>query len=198
VPSPKAKPIPLTNPAVDVRRSSRRRRTVSAYREGDRIVVLIPARFSRAQEARWVTEMVERLTTREASGTRGARQSDSALEARCRELSARYLDRRPVAISVRWVASMRTQWASCTPENGTIRVSDRLRTVPTWVLDYVLVHELAHLLIAGHDAAFWSLVARYPRSERARGYLDGLCAGAALPIQEDDVESLGADRSGGL
>jgi predicted metal-dependent hydrolase len=93
---------------------------------------------------------------------------------------------------------MRTQWASCTPENGTIRVSDRLRTVPTWVLDYVLVHELAHLLIPGHDAAFWSLVARYPRSERARGYLDGLCAGAALPIQEDDVESLGADRSGGL
>ena len=43
---------------VEVRRSKRRRRTVSAYREGERIVVLIPAAFSKADEAEWVATMV--------------------------------------------------------------------------------------------------------------------------------------------
>jgi len=193
-------PRPTGDPAVDVRRSSRRRRTVSAYRDGDRIVVLIPARFSRAQEARWVAEMVSRLTSSENVGRRrAARQSDAALAARCRALSDRYLDGQAAPASVRWVASMRTRWASCTPEDGSIRVSERLRSVPSWVLDYVLVHELAHLRVPGHDAAFWSLVTRYPRAERARGYLDGLSAGAALPFQQDlgdDVDALAAADTG--
>ena len=164
--------------------------------------MLIPARISRAQEARWVSEMVSRLTSSEAVGRRrGAGRSDHALEARCRALSDRYLDGRAAPASVRWVASMRTRWASCTPEDSSIRVSERLRSVPSWVLDYVLVHELAHLQISGHDTAFWSLVARYPRAERARGYLDGLSAGAALPFQQDlgdDVDSLVAASTGEL
>jgi len=84
-------------------------------------------------------------------------------------------------------------------EDGSIRVSERLRSVPSWVLDYVLVHELAHLRVPGHDAAFWSLVTRYPRAERARGYLDGLSAGAALPFQQDlgdDVDALAGAATG--
>lgn len=171
---------------VEVRRSARRRRTVSAYRDGERIVVLIPARFSRREERRWVDEMVERVTARERRGRdRGPRSSDDALARRCRELSALYLDARAVPASVRWVDTMRTRWASCTPADRTIRVSTRLRPLPAWVLDYVLVHELAHLLVIGHDAQFWALVDRYPRTERARGYLDGVSAAAHLPTAGD-------------
>jgi predicted metal-dependent hydrolase len=171
-------PVP---PDVEVRRSARRRRTVSAYREGARIVVLIPARFSRSEERRWVDEMVERVTTREQrERSRGPRRSDAALARRCRELSARYLGGRANPTSVRWVDTMRTRWASCTPADGTIRVSTRLRDLPGWVLDYVLVHELAHLLEPGHNAAFWDLVNRYPRTERARGYLEGVAAAGHL------------------
>lgn len=165
---------------------------MSAYRDGERIVVMIPARFSRREERRWVEEMVERVTARERRRSdRGPRGSDEALGRRCRELSALYLDGHAAPVSVRWVATMRTRWASCTPADRTIRVSTRLRDLPGWVLDYVLVHELAHLLVPGHDAEFWDLVGRYPRTERARGYLDGVSAAAQLPVAGD----LGGDVS---
>ncbi len=188
--------------AIEVRRSPRRRRTVSAYRDGDRIVVLIPARFSRSEERRWVDEMVGRVTARESrERTRGPRRSDTALIRRCSELSDRYLDGRARPTSVRWVDTMRTRWASCTPDDGTIRVSARLRHMPPWVLDYVLVHELAHLLVPGHGRPFWTLVERYARSERARGYLDGVSAAAQLPIADDLADDLAeelADYAGGV
>jgi predicted metal-dependent hydrolase len=81
---------------------------------------------------------------------------------------------------------MRTRWASCTPSDGSIRVSEHLRQVPSWVLDYVLVHELAHLLVAAHNAEFWELVRDYPRTDRAMGYLEGLSAAAGWGIVADD------------
>ena len=81
---------------------------------------------------------------------------------------------------------MGRRWASCTPAEGTIRVSDRLRDVPDHVLDYVLLHELAHLLVPGHGPAFWRLLASYPRLERARGFLDGLAHAEGLPPEGDD------------
>ena len=167
-------------PAVEVRRSARRRRTVSAYRDGDVTVVLIPARFSKAEERRWVAEMIARLQAREARRQRGPRRSDEALLARARQLAATVLDGAVRPTSVRWVTNMASRWGSCTPSDGTIRVSERLRDMPGWVLDYVLVHELAHLLVPGHGADFWELVGRYPRSERARGYLEGVAAAAHL------------------
>lgn len=81
---------------------------------------------------------------------------------------------------------MRTRWASCSPADASIRISDRLRESPDWVLDYVLVHELAHLLESGHTPKFWALVRRYPRTERAIGYLQGVSAAAHLNIAEDE------------
>ena len=167
-------------PVVEVRRSARRRRTVSAYRDGDVTVVLIPARFSKAEERRWVAEMLARLQARDQRRQRGPRRSDEALLSRARHLAATVLDGRVRPESVRWVSNMAARWGSCTPADGTIRVSERLREMPSWVLDYVLVHELAHLLVPGHGPDFWELVGRYPRADRARGYLEGVAAAARL------------------
>jgi predicted metal-dependent hydrolase len=86
---------------------------------------------------------------------------------------------------VRWSAIQQSRWGSCTPTDRSIRISDRLRGVPQWVLDYVLVHELAHLLIIDHRPEFWALVQRYPRSERARGFLDGLSHAAGENMEEN-------------
>ena len=181
---------------VEVRRSTRRRRTVSAYRSGDRVVVLLPARLDRAEEQRWVDTMVTRLARREAR----IRPGDRELEQRARDLSARHLGGAAAPASVRWTDRQNSRWGSCTPSDRTIRVSSRLRGVPAWVLDYVLVHELAHLLEPSHDARFWALVDRCPRSERAQGFLEGLGHGAEHagdgPDDHADVDDVPAEAAG--
>ncbi|MDP9395833.1 MAG: M48 family metallopeptidase [Actinomycetota bacterium] len=177
-----APPEPDHAGSVEVRRSARRRRTVSAYRDGARTVVLIPERMSAAEERRWVALMLERLAAQEQR----RRPSDAALLARAQDLSRRYLGGQAVPTSVRWVDNQGSRWGSCTPADGSIRLSSRLRGMPSWVVDYVLVHELAHLLVPGHGAPFWSLVGEYPRAERARGYLEGVAAATGMPDPEDE------------
>ncbi|MGE9809076.1 M48 family metallopeptidase [Janibacter sp. G1551] len=177
---------------VEIRRSRRRRRTVSAYRDGGRTIVLMPAGFTAAQERTWVATMVAKLEAKD----RRARPNDEQLAARARELSRTYLGGHAEPSSVRWVTNQNTRWGSCTPSEGTIRLSTRLQGMPAYVVDYVLVHELAHLLVAGHGPRFWALVAAYPRTERARGFLDGVSLAKGLPdldaseetdVLEDDV-----------
>ncbi len=172
---------------VEVRRSARRRRTVSAYRDGDTVVVLIPARFSFVEEREWVSTMLRRL---DARGKRKSsrHRSDAALLARAGELSRRYFDGALQAASVRWAGNQRSRWGSCTPADAAIRLSTRLQTMPGWVIDYVLVHELAHLKEAGHTDRFWQLVARLPSAQRARGYLEGVAAAAGLKLDDEDTD----------
>ncbi len=165
-------------PEVEVRRSRRRRRTVSAYRDTDgHIVVLMPARMSRAEEREWVDTMVARLRRSEAR----RKPSDEALLSRAQQLSEKYLEGLARPASVRWVDNQRSRWGSCTPRDKSIRLSTRLQAMPGWVVDYVLVHELAHLLEGGHTEAFWRMVDRYPKSERARGFLEGVESVGRVP-----------------
>lgn len=164
---------------------------MSAHREGDRFVVLVPARLSAAEERRWVQRMVERLSQSEAR----RRPSDEELLRRARSLSERHLGGRAVPSSVRWSSNQQQRWGSCTPSEGTIRISDRAKGLPSWVLDYILLHELAHLLEASHGDEFWALLSEHPRTERARGFLEGfdtavrtLGAGAAVEGDEGHVD----------
>jgi predicted metal-dependent hydrolase len=171
-------------PVVEVRRSERRRRTVSAYRDGERVVVLIPGQFSRAEEREWVDRMLERLAARDQR----TRRTDAELANRARRLVDRYLAEYPAAgrsASVRWVSNQNGRWGSCTPADRTIRISDRIMDMPDWVIDYVLLHELVHLVVPSHNAKFWALVARHPRAERARGYLEGVSAAGGEAFHED-------------
>jgi predicted metal-dependent hydrolase len=172
-----------TDVAVEVRRSRRRRSTVTAYRDGGRTVVLIPARFTVSQEREWVQRMLARLSAQE----RRRRPGDGELLAKANALSERYLGGLARPATVAWVGNQNTRWGSCTPADGTIRLSTRLRGMPGWVIDYVLLHELAHLIRPGHGPAFWSLLEAYPKTERARGFLEGFAAARDLPIEEDDA-----------
>ena len=176
-----AAPHVAAGPVVEVRRSTRRRRTVSAYREDGRTIVLLPAQMSAKEERRWVQAMLERLERRERRTDLG----EPALARRARELAKRYLDDRAVPSSVRWVTNQGSRWGSCTPVDGTIRISDRLRGMPEYVIDYVLLHELAHLLVPNHSAQFWALLESFPRTERARGYLEGVAAADRFPAGDE-------------
>ena len=154
---------------VEIRRSARRRRTIQAYREGDRTIVLVPAHLTPEQEREEVERVVARLEAKSARRP----DDDTALRERADALSARYLSGRARPTSVRWVGNQNTRWGSCTSATGTIRISDRLRDAPEYVVDYVLLHELAHLIEANHSPRFHALVADYPQRVKAEGFLEG-------------------------
>ncbi len=159
---------------IEVRRSARRHRTLTVLRERGKLVALVPQRLTHAQEAELIPPLVERFLRREARV--GARLGDDGLLDRAQRLYRAYLQTyggplRPIQVS--WVDNQSRRWGSCSSSVGQIRLSSRLQTMPGWVLDYVLLHELAHLLQPNHSSAFHALLAGYPRLAEAKAYLAG-------------------------
>ena len=167
-------------PEFRVIRSSRRKRTLHAYRQNGVIEIHIPDRLSRRQEFEMIPEMIDLVLKRENR----LRKSDGALLELSDLLLAEFLPEfyeRP--ISVTWRV-MRERWGSCTTVDKTIRISERLNTAPDYALRYVLFHELIHLRIAGHGDDFHELLARYPDKDRAEAFLEGYEAGSAGSPEE--------------
>lgn len=153
---------------IEVIRSPRRQRTVQARVVGEKVVVRIPARMTVAEEKKAVADIVAKLRRR----TSATRTSDEQLLDRAVQLNSQLLDARATVGSIRWVSNQTTRWGSCTIGTGDIRITDRLRHVPDYVLDSVIVHELVHTFIPGHGADFWEYADRAPQAERAKGYLE--------------------------
>jgi predicted metal-dependent hydrolase len=159
----------ITEGEIVVIRSNRRKKNISAYRQGGRIVVSIPARMSKADERAMVPEMVAKIRAQEAVAT----MSEESLQIRAGELLTELAPEilaRPS--SVNWRA-MRERWGSCTGIDRSIRVSDRLKGAPEYVLDYVLFHEAIHLEYFDHGEQFKELLARFPEEAQAEAYLQG-------------------------
>jgi hypothetical protein len=164
-------------PPVDVRVSARRKKTSEARWEGDRIVVYLPAHLGTAERESTVNWLVQRLMTRYRFP---ATLSNDDLLQRAIDLSERYLiGKRPA--SVRWVTNQTARWGSCSYYSGDIRLSHRLCVVPGWVLDSVLVHEVAHLTYPDHSPDFHRLAAGYPRHDEAGVFLAGYSLGLSTP-----------------
>lgn len=147
---------------VEVKRSQRRHKTVQARMVDGVLEIAIPGRMSAAEEQHWVEVMRARFS-------RGTTAGDIDLPGRAAKLAAAYSLRGPAEIV--WSERQKTLWGSCTPATGRVRIATRVAPFPDWVIDYVIVHELAHLTYSDHSAPFWELVDRYPLAERARGYL---------------------------
>jgi len=164
-------------PVVEIRVSARRKKTSEARWVGERIVVSLPAHLDAESRQKTTDWLVERLLTRHRPQ---AHLGDDELLERAIALSERYLvGRRPA--SVRWVTNQTARWGSCSYYSGHIRVSHRLRAVPEWVLDSVLVHEIAHLTHPDHSRAFHRLAGGYPRHEEAGLFLAGYGLGLSHP-----------------
>jgi hypothetical protein len=147
---------------VQIVRSEKRKSTLQASVVDGVIQVRVPAGMPHDEERRHVDRLVARVRRKLAS-------SHVDLGARAETLARRYDLPRPTEIS--WSDRQNLRWGSCTSANGTIRISSRLADAPPFVLDFVLVHELAHLVAPGHGPAFKALEDRYDLAERARGFL---------------------------
>jgi predicted metal-dependent hydrolase len=158
----RAEPFAAIPLAVRVVRSARRRKTAQARLVDGVIEVRVPVGLSATAEAELVEHFRARLSRQRTSTGTDLAQRAAEL-ARAHDL--------PAPHDIRWVSNQARRWGSCTPSRRTVRISDRAAGFPPWVLDYLVVHELAHLVEANHSPAFWRLVARYPLAERARGFL---------------------------
>jgi predicted metal-dependent hydrolase len=185
----------LTLPGISegeilVIRSARRKRNISAYRQGGRIIVSIPARMSKADEHAIVPEMIAKIRNQEAIRT----PSEERLMERTNELMtslAPEITARPASINWR---PMRERWGSCTSVDRTIRISDRLKLAPDYALDYVLFHEAIHLEHFDHGAAFTEVLARFEDSELASAYLDGYEAAERALAEPAELKKLRTNR----
>ncbi len=172
---------------VEVIRSDRRTKTISARLEGETLIVRAPVDISEQDLA----ESIARLRARIERKREGRSLSDHELAARAQQLNREYFAGRLRWQSIGWVTNQERRYGSCTPSHGRIRISHRVAALPAWVQDYVIVHELAHLQAPNHGPGFWQMVNRYPRSERARGYL------MALGLEESPSDEAASDSEGG-
>ncbi|HEY0068570.1 MAG TPA: M48 family metallopeptidase [Chloroflexia bacterium] len=153
---------------VEIIRSHNRVKTASARMVDGKLVVRVPAGISREEER----ELVEKLLPKVLKTQRKKRREHLPdLKKRAAELNRTHFGGKLRINEIKWVGNQEKRYGSCTPSTATIRISDRIGHMPLWVLDYVIMHELAHLVEANHSPLFWQLVARYPLTERARGYL---------------------------
>ncbi len=187
---------PLMQPPADERyldgfrvriiTSERRKKTISGRLvDWQTLEIRAPANLADAELDRAVADLVGRMSRRRAR-QRDSR-SDADLQARAERHNRAYFDGALSWRSIRFVSNQTQRFGSCTPANGTIRISDRLKGVPDFVLDYVIVHELAHLIESNHSPRFWSLVYRFDRTERARGYLMAMAMEEDAAVSEQDA-----------
>ncbi|MFQ6135591.1 MAG: M48 family metallopeptidase [Candidatus Hydrothermarchaeales archaeon] len=153
---------------IEIIRSPRRKKTISAKLFGEELRVYLPAGLTKAEEEEWIDKVIKSMERRKL---RRELNADEGLKERAQELNHRYFGGKLKISSVEYVTNQNRRHGSCDHKKGTIRISYRLAEMPPWVRDYVIVHELAHLIYPNHSKAFWKAVNQYKYAERARGFL---------------------------
>jgi hypothetical protein len=166
---------------VEVVRDGRLRTRIHWEWNGNQVRVRAPRRVPQRDLDRHVAEIVEEVKRRRAQVRARA---DADLEAIAQKINRRYFDGQIEWHTIRWVGNMRKRLGSCThggPTDGDIRISDRVQGWPDWVVEYIVAHELAHRRHPNHSKAFWAYLDRYPKTDRARGFIQGV----AFQLGED-------------
>jgi len=171
---------------VEVVRDGRLRTRVHWEWSGNRVRIRVPRRAPKREVDRMVAEIVDEVKSKRA---RVRARADADLEAMARQINRKYFEREIEWHSIRWVSNMRKRLGSCTtggPTEGDIRISDRIKGWPQWVIEYVVAHELAHRKHPNHSKEFWAYLSRHPKAERARGFIMGI----AFQLGEDAEDLL--------
>ena len=170
---------------VTIIRSRRRKKTIQTKSGGGRLWIYLPAGMSPKEEQKWIDHMIKRNERSEQKKT--VRQSDGWLVQRAQELNKGFFNG-TLNFSIRFVTNQNSRYGSCTSLDKSIRISNRVKTMPSWVQDYIIIHELAHLIYPDHSKQFWETVNRYKYAERAKGYLIALSNQQIAEETESPVE----------
>ncbi len=153
---------------IKVIRSPDRKKTIQARMVGDTLVVHLPLGMHREEERRIIEKMKEKI---EKKKLKRQLNKDDYLIKRFNEFNRKYFQGKLKVNSIEFVMNQERVTGSCTPNKCTIRLSHKLLKMPKWVLDYVIMHEMTHLVHPDHSKEFWTKVGEYKYTERARGFL---------------------------
>ncbi len=154
--------------AIRIVRSKKRRRTVSARLLKDVLVVRAPENIPESRLEKAIAELKSRI---ERKHLKEELNKDENLVQRAKEINLQYFENKLNVNSIKYVTNQNSKFGCCNYRSGSIRISYHISAMPQWVRDYVIIHELAHLVVPDHSKAFWDVVNRYKLAERARGYL---------------------------
>ena len=157
----------MTQTNVKIIRSTKRRKTIQAKMVNGKLWIYLPANITKIEEQRWIEQMKKRFDKRKR---RQKLNSDERLQKRTKEINKQYFNG-TLDFEIKYVTNQTSKFGSCTPKTKMIRISDRIADMPRWVQDYVIIHELTHLIHPDHSKKFWEKVNRYKYAERAKGYL---------------------------
>ncbi len=177
----------MTPSQITIIRSKRRKKTIQTKYGDGRLWIYFPAGMSTQDEQKWINRMIERNDRWQRK--RNLKKSDVWLQQHAQTLNKKYFDE-SLNFSIMFVTNQNSRFGSCTSIDKTIRISERVRTMPSWVQDYIIIHELAHLLHPDHSKKFWKKVNQYKYAERAKGYLiavDTAVADKGKELTDDDI-----------
>jgi predicted metal-dependent hydrolase len=176
---------------VIVMRDKRLKKSARWTRERDDTILLrVPYRLPGYQIEPLLKDVAKSLD-RLGTQRRRAKRTDAGLQARAEQINKMYFGGKISWSAIKWVGNMEKRLGSCTNgglTDGHIRISERIREWPTFVVDYVIAHELAHRVHSDHSRAFWDfLTTAYPLTERARGFIHGNAFARGKEVSEDDA-----------
>ncbi len=161
---------------VNIQRDGRLKKTVRWTRQTDgSMLIRVPNRYPKRKFPGLLSDLQKQIGK---SKKRAAGRTDANLQKRAEVLNRNNFGGQVSWEAIRWVSNMNTRLGSCTnggPTDGHIRISDKIKTWPTWVIDYIIAHELTHRIHSNHSKAFWSTLKKaYPLTEKAEGFLEGI------------------------
>lgn len=157
----------MTDYAIKITRSKKRKKTIQSNFQNNQLTIYLPQGLSTKEEQKWISLMMKK---HEKHTKRNNLNSDGLLQKRAQELNKHYFEGK-LTFAIKYVSNQQQRFGSCTPEEQTIRISDRVAALPAWVRDYILLHEMTHLVYPNHSKEFWETVNKFTYTERAKGYL---------------------------
>lgn len=153
---------------IEIIRSSRRLRTVSARIVENTLIVSAPDTLSHERLNKIIVDFKLKFERKKLKEELDKKENLAAIAS---AINRKYFGNRLKINSIQYVTNQTSKFGCCNYRSADIRISHRVGMMPDWVRDYVVIHEMAHLIEPNHSKSFWDIVSCYGLAERARGFL---------------------------